>query len=209
MKKKYSFIKLGRRSAMPILGMFFLCGTPAEILSQSKLHPVILESAKLEISGTTTISDFKCNLIQQNSNDTISYTSDKHQGAKLFEGMEFQFYVDNFVCDKSLMTSDVKVALKQKEFPYITMKINKVTTDEKQSHRNSQSISAHVTLNIAGYADQEYIQNATITKNGNGLTLSGIHNVLMTRFQIDPPTKLFGTVRTEDEIGIAFSIILK
>src|SRR5690606_15541850 len=97
---KHIFNKISHKSAVPILGVFISCGMPAEILGQSKLHPVILESARLEISGTTTISDFKCQLLQRNSNDTISYVSDRLEEAKLFEGMEFQFYVANFVCDK-------------------------------------------------------------------------------------------------------------
>lgn len=206
---KHIFNDLTKKGTVPILGMLLYCGMPADLLGQSKLNPVILESAQLEISGTTTISDFKCQLLQRNSNDTITYVADPLEEAKLFEGMEFQFFVENFICDKSLMTSDLKIALKEKEFPYISMKINKVTSTGRRSSGNAQSISAHITLQIAGYADHDYIENALITKTKNHLTLSGIHSVLMTRFQIEPPTKLFGTVRTEDAIGIAFSIILR
>ena len=205
---KYNFNKPGYQCAVLFLGMFISGGISTKMFSQSQRSPVILESARLEISGTTTISDFKCHLLQQNSNDTLSYVSDKLEGAELFEGMEFQFRVSNFVCDKSLMTSDLKYALKESEFPYITMKINKVTSNGQVAPVHSHSISAHITLHIAGYADHDYIENALITNTANRVTLTGIHNVLMTRFQIEPPTKLFGTVRTEDAIGIAFSIIL-
>src|SRR5690606_41188732 len=71
--------------------------------------------------------------------------------------------------------------IEEKEFPYISMKINKVTSTGRRSSGNAQSITAHITLQIAGYADHDYIENALITKTKNHLTLSAIHSVLMTR----------------------------
>lgn len=188
-----------------IVFLIFFC-FPILLYSQTQLSPVILESAELEISGNTNIADFKCQLLELNSNDTISYVVDRNNNAKLFEGLEFKFGVTNFICDKSLMTTDLKASLKEKEFPHIVMKINKVTAESTYSQSGSQVVNAHITMRIAGYSEVEYIEHALLTKNKNYLTLTGTHNVLMSKFQIEPPTKLFGTVRTEDEIEIGFSI---
>lgn len=179
---------------------------PVVLQGQNNLKAVILESAELEISGTTNIADFKCQLLELNSNDTISYVEDKHNYEKLFEGLEFKFGVSNFICDKSLMTTDLKASLKEEEFPYITMKINKITAAIPHPKYGSQKVSAHITLRIAGYSEVEYIEHALITKGKDYLMLNGTHRVLMTKFQIEPPTKLFGTVRTDDEIEIGFSL---
>ncbi|NEN23133.1 hypothetical protein G3O08_06430 [Cryomorpha ignava] len=207
--KRHIFISQSQKHALSIFGLLATFCFPTVLHGQNKLHPVILESAQLEISGNTNISDFICQLAELDSNDTLSYVLDTKTGAELFEGMELKFCVADFICDKSLMTSDLKTSLKEKEFPYITMKINKVTAIEPHKQNGSQMISAYITLLIAGYAQHEYIEHALITNTNNHLTLTGMHNVLMTKFQIEPPTKLFGAVHTDDSIEISFSIKLR
>ena len=208
-KRDYRFISKGQKRSLSILGLVITLWFPATLYSQEKVKPVILESAELEICGNTNVTNFTCQLIRLNSKDTLSFVSASAGSAELFEGMELQFFVSDFVCDKSLMTSDLKSSLKEKEFPHITLKINKVIITGAPLKNGSQPISAHITLRIAGYSEQEYIDKAFITKSNNFLTLTGSHQVLMTKFQIEPPTKLFGTVRTEDAISIAFAIKLR
>lgn len=176
---------------------------------QSQLTPVILESAELAIGGNTNINNFTCQLFRLNLHDTLTYVSNTADGAELFNGLVLKFNVSDFACNHSMMTKDFKELLKAADFPYIIMHINDVIVHRTSKNIGSQSISAHIILTIAGRSKSEFIENASITQTGQWLALTGSHKVLMTKFEIEPPIKLFGTVRTEDTIEILFSIKIK
>lgn len=189
--------------------LLFLLSAPFQVKGQSELIPVIIESTELAIRGNTNVNKFTCQLYKDNLNDTLKYVSSRADDAKLFSGLVLKFNSSDFACDHNPMTKDFKVLLKAEDFPYIIMNINEVVAQKASAESEPQLISAQVMLYIAGQAKREYIENAYIEKNDQGLTLSGSHKVLMTDFKIDPPVKLFGTVRTEDAIEISFSIKLK
>lgn len=182
---------------------------PASLKGQMKNRVIVLESAELIISGKTNINEFSCQLIRSNIDQALAHEANLEDGAELFKGMELRFNVSDFECDKSLMTSDFKNLLKEDEYPYITMYINEVTTDYHPNQHGAREINANVTLHIAGHSEQEYIQNAHVEQTDQWVELTGSHCILMTTFKIEPPTKFFGAVRSEDSIEILFSIKLK
>jgi len=192
-----------------LVGILIMSLLPLTGNGQNKITPVVLESAELAICGTTNINNFTCQLFKRNLNDTLNYVSVTADGAELFNGLVLKFNVSDFACDHSMMTKDFKELLKVDDFPYIVMNINEVVVNRPANQIDSESISAHITLHIAGRSKREYIENARIEKTDQWLALSGSHKVLMTTFEIEPPVKLFGTVRTEDMIEILFSIKLK
>ena len=193
----------------PFFVFLILMWSPLSGNGQSKITPVILESAELAIGGNTNINNFTCQLFRLNLNDTLTYVSETADGAELFNGLVLKFNVSDFACNHSMMTKDFKELLKAEDFPYIIMHINDVIVNRSSKNAGSQSISAHITLTIAGHSKREFIENASITQTDQWLALTGSHKVLMTKFEIEPPIKLFGTVRTEDTIEILFSIKIK
>ncbi len=195
-----------------ILGIYVFLGLlafPYSLKGQMKNKAVVLESAELIISGKTNINEFSCQLIRSNIDQALTHEANLKDGADLFKGMELHFNVSDFECDKSLMTSDFKHLLKEDEFPYITMIINEVTTSGHTIQNGIREISATITLHIAGHSEKEYIQNAHVEQTDQWVALTGTHSILMTTFKIEPPTKFFGTVRSEDSIEILFKIKLE
>ena len=193
----------------PFLIFFFLLFAPLLGNGQSQLTPVILESTELTISGNTNVNSFTCKLVKSNLNDTLKYVSNLTDETKLFNGLVFKFNVSDFVCDHNVMTKDFKVLLKENDFPYIIMNINEVVVQKTSNQAESHPLDAHIILYIAGQSKREYIESARIEQSDKLLDLTGSHKVLMSDFEITPPTKLFGTVRTEDAIKILFSIKIK
>lgn len=193
----------------PLLVFFILLWIPFSGNGQSKITPVVLESAQLAIGGNTNINNFTCQLFRLNLNDTLTYVSETADGAEIFNGLVLKFNVSDFACNHSMMTNDFKELLKAEDFPYIIMHINDVIVHKPSRNDAFQSISAHITLTIAGHSKHEFIEDASIEQTDQWLALKGAHKVLMTTFEIEPPIKLFGTVRTENAIEILFSIKVK
>ncbi len=103
----------------------------------------------------------------------------------------------------SMMDKLTREALKESKFPKITYEFINATIIDNQNDILKLKLKGDLT--IAGKTKQVLIV-ALINKMGSNVTLKGSHKLLMTDFGIDPPTALFGTIKTGDEITIEFSI---
>lgn len=171
---------------------------------------VIMEAAELTIHGKTNIDSFTCSMAHTYLNDTLATNINlATYQAVIFEGLEILFKVIDFKCDHALMTKDLRLSLKEDEFPFIKMKIDKLQLNSQKGNQWMEAVKASIFLYIAGVQRYEYISDAKIKRNYNKIILSGTLQLLMTDFKITPPTKIFGMVRTNDLLKINFSITLK
>lgn len=92
--------------------------------------------------------------------------------------------------------------LKGEDYPNISFELSEITSVDIQDDR--AMITATGVINAAG-KDHEITMNIEATSNGNAITFIGEQDLLMTNFDIDPPTAVFGTVRSHDEIKIKFN----
>ncbi len=170
---------------------------------------LVLKAAELKIGGKTNISDFNCNLRKTNINDTLSRRHSKAEGPEIFEGLQLFFEVTDFTCDLALMTRDFQHLLQSEKYPRIILTIDDLQYNNPLPGQTSGAVTAFVQLTIADEKRGEKIEQASIHKFRKNTILSGTHHILMTAFDIIPPTKLFGTVRTEDLLEIQFNIQLE
>lgn len=173
---------------------------------------LILEAAEFTIHGKTNINSFSCNLIQAHLNDTLATivnpTTDK---AGIFEGLEILFKVVDFKCDLTLMTKEFQKLLKEEEYPFIRMQIEKVDLNSTKTKGNKwkEDVTANILLYIAGVQRYEQITDAKINRNNDKFIFSGTYQLHLTNFKITPPTKILGAVRTKDILEVNFSLVLK
>jgi hypothetical protein len=164
---------------------------------------MVLQAAELTICGKTNVNSFSCSLRKFNLNDTLVSNGSTGGMQGIFNGLELGFNVADFGCDLDMMTRDFRKLLKSEIHPQIIMRIDEIVY---QGTGSSGPVSAVVTLIIAGEKGKEHIRKASIHRIQRKVIFAGTHQVLMTRFKIEPPTRLFGTVRAEDLLEIEFAI---
>lgn len=69
----------------------------------------------------------------------------------------------------------------------------------------SQQVLATGNLTIAG-TTRPVTLRTDYAVNGSSVQFSGAHSIKFTQFDVDPPTALLGTVRTGDDLKIAFDV---
>jgi len=69
----------------------------------------------------------------------------------------------------------------------------------------SQHVLATGNLTIAG-TTRPVTLRTNYTVNGSSVQFSGAHNITFSQFEVSPPTALLGTVRTGDDLKIAFDV---
>lgn len=101
------------------------------------------------------------------------------------------------------LTNNIHKYLKEKDYPNITFTLSEVTNIEYMD--GSAQITATGVVNAAGQ-DHEVTMTVEAQQEGNTLIISGSQDLLMTSFDIDPPTALLGTVRAHDEFTVLFNV---
>lgn len=130
-------------------------------------------------------------------NDLSGLTSDH------FKTMKLTIPVDDIESDSGRLTRNLQGYLKGDEYPQITFTLNEI--DSVQIEGNNATISASGVINAAG-VDYNTTMTVNATFNGNSVTFSGEQELLMTDFNIDPPTAVLGTIRAHDEIKIPYTL---
>tara|TARA_Y100000310_G_scaffold344159_1_gene455439 strand:+ start:764 stop:1264 length:501 start_codon:yes stop_codon:yes gene_type:complete len=102
---------------------------------------------------------------------------------------------------KSIMDDKTYEALEAKEYPNIIFKANELTI-------NDGKINGKGILSLVG-KEKEVPFTATTKQLGDGqLQVSGQVNLVMSEFGIEPPTAMFGTLTTGDEVTIEYNFYL-
>jgi len=175
------------KKAFTILSLFLL-GTTA--WSQ----PLTLDKnkSKLEIAGTSSLHDWVSKVEEFQANADMS--EDK------ITKISFEADVKSIKSGKSGMDGNTYKALNEKEYPKITFKADQLDIKGNQLVGKGQ-------LTIAGKTNEIPI-DLTFSKTSE-TSVKGSINLKMTDYGVTPPTAVFGTIKTGDEVTIQFNFTLK
>lgn len=121
-----------------------------------------------------------------------------------FKSMTISIPVSEIESGSGGLTKNMHKYLKEDDHPIIIFNLTEVTSVELDG--NNAKITANAVINAAG-VNQNVTLNVDAVLNEDGsITFSGTQDLLMTSFNIDPPTAVFGTIRARDEIAILYSV---
>lgn len=106
-----------------------------------------------------------------------------------------------------IMDRGMHGALKVKEFPTIDYALTEVTEVEKISEAEFL-LTTSGNLTIGGQTLPVSIP-VTGTITGTSVTYTGSHALLMTDYGLKPPSLMFGSLRTGDEVEVKFSLYVE
>ncbi|MBK6265529.1 YceI family protein [Marivirga sp. S37H4] len=116
------------------------------------------------------------------------------------KNLSFKVPVKSLKSGKSGMDDNTYKALKEKSHPYISYQLNSIESKEKAEGK--QVLMTKGSLTIAGVT--KVVNMKVTTDVTNGVVFSGNVSFNMSHFNIDPPTAVFGTIKTGDKITINF-----
>jgi hypothetical protein len=154
-------------------------------------------NSKLGISGTSSLHDWECNVEDFQGN--ISVEIEEGQIA-MIENFDFSFKVKELKSGKSGMDKKTYDALKENEYPTISYQGSDVKINGKIAIFKGKMMVAGVSKN--------FITKVNIRYQANQITLSGNKAFKLTDFNIEPPTAVFGTIKTGDEVALFYTIQL-
>lgn len=155
------------------------------------------------IFGTSTLHDWEMKGSGGKCIATLEFS-----GSKLVEvnNVSFSFPVKQLKSGKDAMDGNAYKSLKVEKYPNLIGNINstKVTTTDNINYK----ISATVKLQIGGVS-KDVIINADGKLNKDGsFTIKGEKKIDMTEFKVEPPSFMFGSVKTGKDLTIKFDLTL-
>ncbi len=154
---------------------------------------------KVTIEGTSTIHDWEVVAEKVNATGEVVISNNKVQDVKSFQVI---IPVESLESGKSSMNEKIFEALKREKHPNIIYNLKEVKSI------TSSTITAVGNLSISG-TTREVELTVNYKLVNNTLQLSGQYVTKMTTFNVEPPTAVFGTIKSGDLINIKYSINLK
>ncbi|XOV92969.1 MAG: YceI family protein [Bacteroidota bacterium] len=153
---------------------------------------VITDKSKVEILGTSSLHDWE-SIVE-------SYSIKGDIEANQITDLVATFNVESIKSGKSIMDDKAQDALKADKYPNIIFKASSLKIADGK-------VSGPGTLTIAGKSNP--IQFAATSKISNGdMLISGSTKLKMTDYGVEPPTAMFGTLTTGDEVTVSYEIFI-
>ncbi|MDT0295785.1 YceI family protein [Mesonia ostreae] len=181
---------------MKILMVIALCITMQFVVAQEFV--VEPASSKLSISGTSSLHDWESKVETFKGN--VSANVENNQ-IKSVENFNFQLNVKSIKSGKSGMDKKTYKALQEDDYPTISYEGTSVVI-----HNNSATFSG--VMSVAGKS-KKFSTKVNLIYENDKMILSGSKEFNLTDFDIDPPTAVFGTIKTGAAVVIHYNIQLK
>lgn len=166
-------------------------------LAQQQLF-TIKNSAEVKVSGTSTIHDW--DMVTEGplqGQASINLLSGKLEG---IQSLTIKVPVKSLKSGKSSMDKNAYEALKAEQFQSVDFQL--ISLDEIQSNY----LMATGKLSIAGVS-QTVKMKVNYQVNGNSVLFSGILPITFTQFKLSPPTAVFNTIKTGNDLQISYKAI--
>ncbi len=155
---------------------------------------LVTSESKLLIAGTSTIHDWESVV------ETYSITGNI-QDENLTD-VNVIVKSKSIKSGKSIMDDKTYEALRSNKFSDIIFKAESLSIKENK-------ISGLGTLEIAGVSKQKELEAIITNQTATELKVKGTVKIRMSEFGIEPPTAMFGSIKTGDEIFITYELMFK
>jgi hypothetical protein len=168
---------------------------------------VLSKHCTLRVNGSTNINKFSCTIPEYINPDTlIIEKANKQQRVKIKGSIILG--VQSFDCKNAMMTSDLRKTLKAKLYPKLVITFEDLSNYPDPAHSET-AITGFVTIELAGAVKRFEINYQYVMSADNNLKLIGSKKVNFSDFNIIPPKRLGGMIKTNNELDVEFMLNIK
>lgn len=155
-------------------------------------------NSNITIAGTSTMHDWTMTSTAANYNATFEVNAD---------GAPSRLTMVTFTLPAESLKSKEKAMDKNAYKSLNTDKYKDITFQLTSSKITGKTITCNGNLTISGTTKPVEVDVTYEAKNGT-LVCKGSKKIKMTDFKVEPPSFMFGTIKTGDEITISFDVTL-
>ncbi len=158
------------------------------------------EKSRLWIEGRSNVNQFNCRAERYNT--TINQPGSQNEQLDV----EVDIAVSGFECGKRRMNRDLNEALRSEDFPNISFDYKETRSMSYDDSKDQFVLTVVGYLTVAGHRKEiEFPMEATALEDGT-LRATGVTELRMTDYNVEPPTALLGLVKVEDSLTVHFEL---
>lgn len=164
----------------------------------------VQNNSSLSIKGSSNVNTFGCSSSGNFKSETIHGRILPNNSVELKGTVTIN--INSFDCNNRMLTNDLRRTLKASEYP--NMKIHFINLERVPlTHDNYDYVGGDVYIELAGEKKRFYLRYV-LSKNGEGLTLSGSRAFSFSDFNLSPPQKVGGMIKVKDDFDVAFELVI-
>ncbi|MBO6575080.1 MAG: YceI family protein [Rhodothermales bacterium] len=149
-------------------------------------------SARMEVSGTSTVHDWSCAVESVTGWVNTDDSGDVASGA-------IQVPAGAIECGKRVMNRKLRDALRAEDHPVIEFRGERVV-------RRGDALAVEGRLSVAGTTAEMTVPVEAVPEQ-SGYRLSGTVTLSLEALNVDRPSAVLGTIKTGDEVTVSFSVL--
>jgi hypothetical protein len=168
---------------------------------------VVSQNSSLSVNGSTNINKFSCVIPAYDQQDTLTVAADKEDQGIALTG-RIRLPVSSFDCHISAMTRQLRETLKAKQFPALYIRFSSLSRLPEITAL-PERITGLVDIEIAGVSKRFEVSYQLSRDERQVIHLQGMRTVNFSDFNLAPPTKLGGMIKTRDALSVDFQLNMK
>ncbi len=169
---------------------------------------IVLPDSKLTIDGQTNVNTFRCAISRYAGNDTLVL----HEGGVLrrpiFKQGAVSLAAAGFDCGLALMTNDFNKTIKANQHPNIVINFKSFERVVRPG-KKVEVFKALVEISLGG-TSRTFEMDCSIEAKSTGIfNLKGERHFTFSDFSLEPPKKMMGLIRIEEQLVVNFNLVLQ
>lgn len=162
--------------------------------------------SELSVVGTSNVRDWDGVATELSGSLQLAepVSSIEELQASDLQSLSLEVPVNGLENDNGRLTSNMHKYLKGDDHPVISFKLTGV--DELTLSGSTATLTSRGEVTVAGVTLPITLSNELRLQDGGILLATGVQELKMTDFGIDPPTAMFGAIRAVDEVQIHYTI---
>ncbi|MBW4891017.1 YceI family protein [Mucilaginibacter sp. HMF5004] len=196
-----------QRWACLLLGFtaFMLLGFTAGMIEPKKW--LISESSNLCVNGNTNVNKFSCEIPACDRTDTLNMTRNKSSKEITLSG-NISLSIQSFDCHNAIMTRDLRTTLKEKQYPRLRILFLSLSNFPELTEK-PQLITGLVNIEMVGITKRFEVNYQVSIDDQKVVHLLGTRDINFSDFDLTPPRKLGGLIKTNNKLSVIFHLKIK
>jgi hypothetical protein len=168
---------------------------------------LVSQNSSLYVNGSTNINQFSCEIPSCDQTDTLTITKSRSDKAITLSG-NIGLSIQSFDCHNSVMTRDLRKTLKEKQYPKLHIIFLSLSSFPELTTK-PQLITGIVDIALVGITKRCDVNYQVSVDNEKVIHLLGSRDISFSDFNLIPPRKLGGIIKTDDKLSVTFHLKIK
>jgi hypothetical protein len=167
---------------------------------------LVERNSKLIIDGRSNVNKFRCQIDQYDGLDTLNILYDTQTSKVVSLTGAIEVLAESFDCKNDMMTADLRKTIMADKYP--NLRVEFLPINKPVKYYGHMPTKAIIQISLGGVC-KEFELHYTLNKVNGSTLLVGSRKFLFSDFNLEPPTKMLGMVKVENEFEVIFDLVLK